>query len=605
MSLRSRLAFSFAAVGAVVAVLVGVLSYRAASDRVTAEIDRSLRSATVDLARDPERALALADTVARAPALYPAPDRPGPGDEPPRPVTVQSVAPDGTVTHLTGPPLPVPDRARTLAASGTTGQSYVTEITVGHTTQRQLTTALGDDRGALQVAVPIDQTHFVLGGMAREIAAASLTVMLAAAATGWLLARRITRRLVRLAAVAEEVSAGGVVGVDALARGGLLGGRPLAGSGELLGGDGLTGRRRPAGGRGLLRGRPLVGGGDALGGDGPGGVGPLTGAGGPTGVGGPLGSGPLAGVRRLLGVCPLVGASGLHSARRLLGIGPETGARRLTGSNRPTSAGRPPDGRRPGTGRPSPRRSRLAAGQDEVGLLAAAFGGMLGRLAVAREAQERLVQEAAHELRTPLTSLRTNADVLRRSTGLSRDVRERLLDDVEGETRELTHLVDELVELALARGRDEPERPVELAESARRAARRVHRRTGRLVHLDADDSVVHGCPQALERAVGNLLENAAKFAPDDREPIEVRVRRGEVTVSDRGPGIPAADATRVFDRFYRAGPAHGVPGSGLGLAIVRDVAEAHGGTVFAGPRDGGGAAVGFSVAGARLVRQDR
>ncbi|MET7486344.1 HAMP domain-containing sensor histidine kinase [Streptomyces sp. NPDC005538] len=475
MSLRSRLAFSFAAVGAVVAVLVGVLSYRAASDRVTAEIDRSLRSATVDLARDPERALALADTVARAPALYAAPDRPGPGDEPPRPVTVQSLAPDGTVTHLAGPPLPVPDRARTLAASGTTGQSYVTEITVGHTTQRQLTTALGDDRGALQVAVPVDQTHFVLGGMAREIAAASLTVMLAAAATGWLLARRITRRLVRLAAVAEEVSAGGVVGTD-----------PRKGSG-----------------------------------------------------------------------------------------------------------GRPP------------RRPRRPAGRDEVGLLAVAFGGMLGRLAVAREAQERLVQDAAHELRTPLTSLRTNADVLRRSTGLSPDVRDRLLDDVEGETRELTHLVDELVELALARGRDEPERPVELAESARRAARRVHRRTGRLVHLDADDTVVQGCPQALERAVGNLLENAAKFAPDDREPIELRVHRGEVTVSDRGPGIPAADATRVFDRFYRAGPAHGLPGSGLGLAIVRDVAEAHGGTVFAGPRAGGGAAVGFTVAGARLVRQDR
>ncbi|MGH1554068.1 sensor histidine kinase [Streptomyces sp. L7] len=194
--------------------------------------------------------------------------------------------------------------------------------------------------------------------------------------------------------------------------------------------------------------------------------------------------------------------------------------------------------------------------------------------------------------------------MLRRVAELSPDARDRLLDDVEGETRELAQLIDELVELALARGRAEPEQPVELAESARRAARRVHRRTGRLVHVDADDTVVHGCPQALERALGNLLENAAKFAPDDHAPIEVRVRRGEITVADRGPGITAADAPRVFDRFYRADTARALPGSGLGLAIVRDVAEAHGGTVFAGTRTGGGAAVGFTVESSRLVRQD-
>jgi len=460
MSLRSRFAISFAAVGAVVALLVGVLSYGAAADRVTAEIDRTLRSATVALAADGTPALSGA--VTEDPGLYPGPDRPGPGDEPPRQVTVQSVAPDGTPTHLAGPPVPLPvsDTTRALAASGTPGQSYVTEVVVGHATQRQLTTALGGGRGALQVAVPVDQTHFVLGGMAREIAGASLAVMLAAAAAGRLLAGRITRRLVRLAEAAEEVSAEG------------------------------------------------RGGGDR-------------------------------------------------------------------------------------------------AGRDEVGRLAVSFGRMLDRLAAARAAQERLVQDAAHELRTPLTSLRTNADVLRRVTELSPDARDRLLDDVEGETRELTHLVDELVELALARDRGEPEQAVELAESARRAARRVHRRTGRLVHIDADATVVHGRPQALERALGNLLENAAKFAPDDHEPIEVRIRRGEVTVSDHGPGITDADTPRVFDRFYRADTARGLPGSGLGLAIVRDVAEAHGGTVFAGTRAGGGAAVGFTVEGSRLVGQDR
>ncbi|MFF0095334.1 sensor histidine kinase [Streptomyces canus] len=116
---------------------------------------------------------------------------------------------------------------------------------------------------------------------------------------------------------------------------------------------------------------------------------------------------------------------------------------------------------------------------------------------------------------------------------------------------------------------------------ARRAARRVHRRTGRLIHIDADDTVVRGRPQGLERAVGNLLENAAKFDPNDQEPLSVHIRRGRTTVRDRGPGIDAADAARVFDRFYRAATARSLPGSGLGLAIVREVAETHVGTVFA------------------------
>jgi two-component system sensor histidine kinase MprB len=79
----------------------------------------------------------------------------------------------------------------------------------------------------------------------------------------------------------------------------------------------------------------------------------------------------------------------------------------------------------------------------------------------------------------------------------------------------------------------------------------------------------------------------------------VHIRNGTITVVDRGPGIDAADAVRVFDRFYRAEGARGLPGSGLGLAIVRDVAEAHGGTVFARTRPGGGAAVGFTVDSSR------
>jgi two-component system sensor histidine kinase MprB len=95
------------------------------------------------------------------------------------------------------------------------------------------------------------------------------------------------------------------------------------------------------------------------------------------------------------------------------------------------------------------------------------------------------------------------------------------------------------------------------------------------VRVDADRSVARR-RQALERGVGNLPENAAKFDPagsDAAGPVELTVERGRITLADRGPGIAAADAGRVFDRFYRAGAARGLPGSGLDLSIMRDVAE--------------------------------
>jgi two-component system sensor histidine kinase MprB len=191
--------------------------------------------------------------------------------------------------------------------------------------------------------------------------------------------------------------------------------------------------------------------------------------------------------------------------------------------------------------------------------------------------------------------------VLRRFAELSPEARERLLADVQGETRELSHLVDELVDLAPSGQSEEPEESVALGPLASRVAERVGRRSGREIAVDDDGSVVRGYRASLERGIGNLLENAAKFDGDSGEPIELRIRQGTTTVRDHGPGIGPADADRVFDRFYRADAARGLPGSGLGLAIVRDVAERHGGAAFATTPAGGGACVGFGVAADRLV----
>ena len=100
--------------------------------------------------------------------------------------------------------------------------------------------------------------------------------------------------------------------------------------------------------------------------------------------------------------------------------------------------------------------------------------------------------------------------------------------------------------------------------------------------------VVEAAPDRLGRAVNNLLDNAAKHSPPGGV-VEVAVVGGEVTVRDHGTGVAAADAPHVFDRFYRGAAARDRPGSGLGLAIVRQVAEAHGGTVAVEDAPGGGA----------------
>ncbi len=230
-----------------------------------------------------------------------------------------------------------------------------------------------------------------------------------------------------------------------------------------------------------------------------------------------------------------------------------------------------------------------AEGRDELGRLAGSFNTMLAALEESSRAQRQLVADASHELRTPLTSLRTNIEVLARGNDLPGHERERLLDDVVEQTGEMTALIAELIELA--RGtRAEPEEAeeVRLDLIAADAVERTRRnRPAVTFTTDLEEAVVHGAPSTIERAVSNLLDNAAKWSPPGGE-IEVAVREGELTVRDHGPGIAEEDLPYVFDRFYRASSARGLPGSGLGLAIVKQVAEAHGGTVVAEPAAGGG-----------------
>jgi two-component system, OmpR family, sensor histidine kinase MprB len=232
-----------------------------------------------------------------------------------------------------------------------------------------------------------------------------------------------------------------------------------------------------------------------------------------------------------------------------------------------------------------------AADRDELGRLAVSFNAMLDAVQDATDRQRQLVADASHELRTPLTSLRTNVEVLRQVDRLDPEDREALIVSVLAGIDDLTGLVSDTMELA--RG----EEPAGAAAPVRCDAlveRVVDRARGHWPQIDfkadLEPMTVTAVPERLQRAVGNLLDNAAKFSGVIGT-VEVQLSRmlsaegaseeAVLTVRDHGPGIPEADLPHVFDRFYRAAAMRDRPGSGLGLAIVAQVAESHGGTVDA------------------------
>ena len=205
---------------------------------------------------------------------------------------------------------------------------------------------------------------------------------------------------------------------------------------------------------------------------------------------------------------------------------------------------------------------------DEVGRLAATLNGMLDSLERARESERRFLADASHELRTPLTALRGNVAHLARH-GSTPD----LVADLEADAARLGRLADDLLTLSREEATAPAGHEVRLDELARRVGAPD-------VDVVAEEEVsVAGDDAALERALGNLVENARAYGPaGGRISVSVR-RRGAslvlLSVADEGPG--PAEGERAFERFWRGGEAGRGSGSGLGLAIVRATAERHGG----------------------------
>jgi len=254
-------------------------------------------------------------------------------------------------------------------------------------------------------------------------------------------------------------------------------------------------------------------------------------------------------------------------------------------------------------------RRMESAGEDEIGRLAGSFNAMLDALErsvsaldASVHAQRQLVADASHELRTPVTSLRTNIEILQQQgRGMDPEEHRRLLGDVVEQIEELTLLINDLIDLS--RG-EEPRADTEevrldllVGEVVERARRHA---PATPMQVELEPTIVTGVHARLERAVGNLIDNAVKYSPPG-EPVEIRLQAGELTVRDHGPGISAEDLPYVFDRFYRGADARGRPGSGLGLAIVQQVASQQHGTVAAEPAPGGGTLMRMRLPGTEAV----
>ncbi len=238
-------------------------------------------------------------------------------------------------------------------------------------------------------------------------------------------------------------------------------------------------------------------------------------------------------------------------------------------------------------------------GQDELARFTRSFNEMLAALQASRTKQAELVADAGHELKTPLTSLRTNVELLMMasrpgSAGISEQDRSDLEKDVLAQIEELSTLVGDLVDLAREDGPQQVFEEVDVGEVIETSLERVERRRPDVTFvLKLNDWFLYGDPAALGRAVLNLMDNAAKWSPENGT-VRITLRPVgddlvELTVADSGPGIPEEEREKVFERFYRAIQSRSMPGSGLGLAIVEQVIARHGGTISVEESDDGGA----------------
>lgn len=228
---------------------------------------------------------------------------------------------------------------------------------------------------------------------------------------------------------------------------------------------------------------------------------------------------------------------------------------------------------------------------QEARPLIEALNALFARVTAMQERERRFAADAAHELRTPLAAIRTHAEVAHAARSV--EERRRALESVLQGTERAAHLVDQLLVLARLEPQGAPPSAmrVMLRDVAARAVAEVAPlAAARNVDLGLSDAeampaVVHGDADLLAVLARNLVDNAVRYAGEGGR-VDVSVlpaaTGASLVVADDGPGLPAEERQRVFDRFYRS-LGTGQEGSGLGLSIVARIAELHGATIALGP----------------------
>jgi signal transduction histidine kinase len=244
--------------------------------------------------------------------------------------------------------------------------------------------------------------------------------------------------------------------------------------------------------------------------------------------------------------------------------------------------------------------------RDEIGRLSDTFNDMTTRLQAAHQMQVDFVADVSHELRTPLTSIKGTIETLREGAVNDLEVRDRFLETIDGETDRLIRLVNDLLVLSRADSAalNLRRKPIDVGQLAQAAIERlVDQATARDVRLRVDVSpdvpLAEADAERIEQVLRNLLDNALKYSrPHTMVTINVSATPDRwvlVQVRDEGIGIPAADLSRIGQRFYRADKARARGGHGLGLAIAQSLVHAHGGQLWLESEEGMGTIARFTL----------
>jgi signal transduction histidine kinase len=220
-------------------------------------------------------------------------------------------------------------------------------------------------------------------------------------------------------------------------------------------------------------------------------------------------------------------------------------------------------------------------GPTEVREAAQAFNAMQRRIRSGIEERERFLAAVSHDLKTPVTRLRLRSELLENT-----DLRERFVRDLD----EMQGMLGSALDFLQGKATNEAIQPLDLTALVESMVD-DYVEVGHVVHLNAPEALrIAGRPQALRRAIGNLIDNALKYGSTAAIQITQDAHRLRITVDDEGPGLPEAELEQVFEPFYRLEYSRNreTGGVGLGLAIVRQIARGHGGDVVLANRSCGG-----------------